>query len=216
MSDRQYVPEFLVYNNFGIRPTEVTFQLDCKTLVDKIREIASTKISGIENVQIQHNNKTGEVGVFIWFDANSDHFNDRSTENTAIKAKISRLSKEMQEFIEKFGWNEADDDPMNGSTKVHANKIMLGNDNPEIRGKWIAVHIAINPFLMIMFDQTGASYKKEFNRNTPKTKLHREWNWSKGSSGKFHHLNGIIIKKKLSNLSMDRNDLHAKWNGKFK
>lgn len=216
MSERQYTPDFLTYNNFGIRPTEATFQLDCNTFVDIVRQIASEKISGIENVKLQYNKNTGEVGLFIWFDANSEHFNDSSTMNTAIRAKISRLSKEMTEFIEKFGWNEADDDPHNGNSKVHPNKIIIGNDNPEVRGKWVAVHVAINPFLMIMFDQGGNAYKKEFNRNSPKTKIYREWNWGKGSSGKFHYLNGITVKKKLFNPNLGKDDLHAKWNGKFK
>lgn len=216
MSDKQYVPEFLTYNNYGIHPTEVTFQLDTKTFVDAVKDIASEKISGIESVKLQFNNKTGDVGLFIWFDANSDHFTDSSTVNTAIRTKISRISKEMQEFVEKFGWNEADDDPHNGNTKIHVNKIIVGNDNPEVRGKWVAVHVAINPFLMIIFDQGGNSYRKEFNRNAPKTKIYREWNWGKGSSGKFHYLNGITVKKKIFNPNLSRDDLHAKWSGSFK
>lgn len=214
MADNQFVPEFLVYNNFGIRPVEASFQLDCKTFTEVIRKIASEKISGIEDVTIQ-SNKNGDVGLFVWFNANSEHFSDSSTENTAIKSKLSRLSKEMQEFIEKFGWNEADDDPRNGNTKVHSNKIIINNDNPEVKGRWIAVHVAINPFLFIMFDIQGSAYRKEFNRNSPKAKLRREWVWSKGASGKFHSLNGIRVTKMINNPALSRNDLHAKWGGKF-
>lgn len=214
MAENQYVPEFLVYNNFGIRPVESTFQLDCKTFTEVVRKIASEKISGIEDVTIQ-SNKNGDVGLFIWFNANSEHFSDSSTENTAIKSKLSRLSKEMQEFIEKFGWNEADDDPRNGNTKIHSNKIIISNDNPEVKGRWVAVHVAINPFLFIMFDIQGAAYRKEFNRNSPKTRLRREWVWSKGASGKFHSLNGIRVTKMIHNPALSRNDLHAKWGGKF-
>ena len=214
MSENTYVPEFLVHNNFGIRPVEATFQLDCKTFTEVVRRIASEKISGIEDVTIQ-SDRNGNVGLFIWFNANSDHFSDSSTENTAIKAKIPRLSKDMKEFIEKFGWNEADDDPRNGNNKIHTNKILINNDNPEVKGRWVALHVAVNPFLFIMFDIQGSAFKKEFNRNAPKAKLRREWVWSKGPSGKFHSLNGIRITKMINNPALSRNDLHAKWSGKF-
>ena len=214
MTENTFVPEFLIYNNFGIRPVEATFQLDCKTFTETVRKIASEKISGIEEVTLQ-NDKNGNVALFIWFNANSEHFSDSSTENTAIKAKLSRLSKDMQEFIERFGWNEADDDPHNGSTKIHSNKIIINNDNPEVKGKWIAIHVAINPFLLIMFDMQGSAYKKQFNRNSPKTRIRREWVWSKGSSGKFHSLNGIRITKMIFNPTISRDGLHAKMPGKF-
>ena len=214
MSEKQYEPEFLVFNNFGIKPVEVTFQLDCKTFEEVVRKIASEKISGIEDVKLQ-SNKNGDVGLFIWFNANSDHFTDSRTVDTAIRTKISRLSKEMQEFIEKFGWNEADDDPRNGNTKVHSNRIIINNDNAEVNGKWTAIHVAINPFLFIMFDMYGAAFKKEFGKNSPKTRLRREWVWTKGPSGKFHTLNGIRITKEIFNPALSRKDLHAKWGGKF-
>lgn len=214
MADKQYAPEFLVFNNFGIRPVETTFRLDCKTFTEIVRKIASEKISGIEDVTIQ-SSKDGDVALFIWFNGNSEHFNDSSTENTAIKTKLARLSKEMQEFIEKFGWNEADDDPRNGSTKIHSNKIIINNDNPEVKGRWVAVHVAINPFLFIMFDIQGSAYRKEFNLNAPKTRLRREWDWTHKQNNKFHSLNGIKITKMISNPALSRNDLHAKWSGKF-
>ena len=121
--NNQYVPEFLTYNTQGLRPVEVTFQLDLKTLKELIHKIASELISGVEDVTIQHN-KNGDVGVFLWFNANSDHFNDSSTVDSALRTKLSRLSKEMNDFISKFGWNEADDDPRNGNTKIHSNKII--------------------------------------------------------------------------------------------
>lgn len=213
MADNHYVPEFLTFNNFGIRPTEVAFQLDTKTFTEVVRKIASEKITDIEDVTIQYN-KNGDVGLFVWFNANSEHFNDSRTENTAIRAKLSRLSPEMQAFVEKFGWNEADDNPRNGNTKVHANKIIINNDNPEVRGRWIAVHVAVNPFLFIMFDIQGSAFHKEFNRNAPKARLRREWMWSKGSNGKGA-LNGIKVTKMIKNPALDRNDLHANWNGKF-
>lgn len=212
MSENQYIPEFLVYNNFGIRPTEACFQLDCKTLKEIVGKIASQAISGVEDVTMQHD-KNGNVAMFVWFSANSDHFNDSRTMDTAIRSKLSRLSGEMQAFIEKFGWNEADDDPRNGNTKVHANKIIQNNDNAEIKGKWIAVHVAINPFIFIMFDQQGNGYKKDFNRNAPKTRLSREWVWEKNSDGKRTHLTGIKIRKMIHNPSLNRTALHV--GGKF-
>ena len=66
MSENQYVPEFLVYNNFGIRPTEACFQLDCKTLKEIVGKIASQAISGVEDVTMQHD-KNGNVAMFVWF-----------------------------------------------------------------------------------------------------------------------------------------------------
>lgn len=214
MSENQFVPEFLVYNNFGIRPVEATFQLDCETLTDVVYKIASEKISGIEEVKLQKG-KNGDVAMFLWFHANSEHFNDSSTENTAIRSKLSRLSKEMQEFIEKFGWNEADDDPQNGSTKVHANRIIVGNVNPEVRGKWTGVQVAINPFLMIMFDMNGNAFRKEYNRNSPATKLYREWVWKKRDGEKFGSLVGLRVKKTLHNPALSKGELVAKISGKF-
>ena len=216
MSDnnQQYVPEFLVFNTQAIRPVEVTFQMDCKTLKEIIHKIASELISGVEDVTLQHN-KNGDVGLFLWFNANSDHFNDSSTLESALRTKLSRLSKEMTDFISKFGWNEADDDPRNGNPKIHSNKIIISNDNPEVRGKWIAVHVAINPFLFIIFDIQGNAYKKQFNRNAPKATMRREWCWGKGPTGKFHSLNGIRVTKKIHNPALSRDDLHAKWGGNF-
>ncbi len=214
MSENNFTPEFLVYNNFGLRPVEATFQLDCNTLTDVVYKIASEKISGIEEVKLQKG-KDGTVAMFIWFNANSEHFNDSSTENTAIRSKLSRLSPEMTAFIEKFGWNEADDDPMNGSSKVHSNKIIMNNINPEVKGKWIGVHVAINPFLMVMFDMRGEAFKKQYNKNSPVTKLYREWVWKKSNGDKFGALVGLRVSKKINNPSLSKGELVAKVSGNF-
>lgn len=211
MAEKEFVPEFLTYNNFGIRPIEAAFQIDCKTFTEIVRKIASEKISGIEDVTIQ-THKNGTVGLFVWFNGNSEHFSDSSTENSIIRTKLQRLSNEMKDFISKFGWNEADEDPVNGSTKVHINKTIISNDNPEVKGKWVAVHVAINPFLFIIFDAFGDAFRKEYNRNNPKTRLRREWVWS---NNKKTNVVGIKVTKMINNPNLSRNDLHAKWGGKF-
>ena len=211
MAENVYEPEFLVYNTFGLHPVESVFQIDCKMFTDIVRRIASEKISGIEDVTLQ--NDRGAVGLFIWFNGNSDHFTDSRTENTAIRTKLNRLSKEMKEFLEKFGWNEADEDPRNGDAKVHHNEIIRRNDNPEIKGKYVAVHAAINPFLMILFDGQGNAFRREYNKNIPKARIRREWVWD--DPKKKTHLTGIRVSKFITNPALSRRDLHAKWSGKF-
>lgn len=214
MAEKQTTPDFLTYNKYGLKPIESAFQLDCKTLEDIVFRIVSDKISGVENVKIQKDDK-GNVGLFAWFRANSEHFNDRSTEKTMIKTSLNRLSKEMQDFLQAFGWCEGDDRPETGNFKVHSNKILVTNTNPEVNGNWIAVHLAINPFLEIIFDIRGDEFRKDYNQNPPRARLRRDWVWTKGPSGKYHSLNGLKVVKKVNNPTLSRGELHARWGGKF-
>ena len=214
MAENQFVPEFLAFNTYGLRPTEVSYQLDVRTVETLLKKFISEKISGVEDVKVQYDHK-GRVGVFAWFNGNSDHFNDHSTENTMIKTKLSRLDKEMQDFLMKFGWCEADDDPRSNRWKVEPEKIIVANDNPEVKGKWVAVHLSVNPFLEAIFDIRGEVFRKTYNQNVPKAGLQRKWLWLPGNKGKYTTLTGLKVIKKMNNPTMDRGDLHAKWSGKF-
>lgn len=214
-NNNKVTPDFLTYNKYGLKPIESAFHLDCKTLENIVFRIIAERISGVEDVKIQTDNKTGSVGLFAWFRSSSDHFNDRSTENTMIKSSLDRLSKEMQAFLQDFGWSEGDDRPETGNFKVHPSKIMVTNTNPEVSGKWTAIHLAINPFLEIIFDIRGEEFRKEFSQNPPRAKLRRDWMWSKGPSGKYHSLNGLKVVKKVNNPTLSRAELHARWGGKF-
>ena len=204
MADPKLVrPEFVNYNIMGLRPVKSTFNLDCEMVQKAIKEIADKEIDGINQVTVQHDRTTGAVAWFIWFNSNSDHFIDKSTNNTALGRSISRYSPKIQEFARKFGWCEADDDPIRGNAKVNIKHVFHGNSVREMHENLTALHISINPFLMIMFDVNGTAFKNEFNQNAPKVFLDRHYEFKKGSSGDFHTLVGLRIEKTLQNAVTD-------------
>ena len=211
MADNQKAPEYLVYNNSGIRPVRVTFNLDNETLEREIMTIASSEISGIRTITYDLDPKTGKVSWWLWFDAASEHFVDRQTENTALRRAIGRYSKEFQDFAQKFGWNEADDDPTRGSTKVPLKQIVVDNKNQDYSGRVKGLRIAINPFLVAIFDVMGTAYNKQYGIRPPKMRLNRKWITDK----KGNRLIGIEVEKYLANSFRDRSKPSATVNGKF-
>lgn len=213
--DDTFVPEFLNYNTLGIRPVKSVFNLDCETIMRVIRDIASREIDGIQEVTYQHDPKTGTVCWFIWFDSNSDHFVDKTTANTAIGRSISRYSPKFQEFARKFGWNEADDDPEHGSSKVNIGRVVGKNSNNELNRRLTFLQVAIIPFMSILFDIGGNAFQKEFNRNAPNTRLYIKYQWKKGSGEDYHTLIGMQVEKYLPNANRDHRKPHAAKSGNF-
>lgn len=214
-STRTQKPEFLVYNTLGLRPVETVFNLDCETVTKLIREISSKEIDGIVDVTHEHDPKTGAVGWFVWFNSNSDHFVDKSTANTAIGHSITRFSQAFQNFAKKFGWNEADDDIKNGSAKVNLKAIVHNNTNKEIANRLTCIQVALNPYLITVFDGYGTMFQKETGQNAPKVCIDRKYLFKKGSGEEFHTLVGLQVKKCLLNAYKDYKKPRANRGGNF-
>ena len=196
-------PEFLVYNTAGLRPVNVVFNIDAESFKDHIRKIADQKLSGIVDVTYQVDHDNGKVSWYAWLPANSDHFSDKSTANTVLGRSLPRYDNELVEFAKKFGWRPSDDDPQNGSDKVNLGAIIFKNHNEEIGQKLIAIQLGIIPFLGVMFDVTGESFKNTFHQNPPKVCIIRDYRWKSGPSGKYHTLLGVQISKTLSTIYSD-------------
>lgn len=189
-------PEPVTFNTSGLRPVKAVFQMDIDQLKTEIRKIAEKQIDGIRDVSFDRDPVTGAVRGFIWFDANGDHFVDKSIEGTALAGgRNSCTSPQFKKFVEKFGWCPFDDDPEHGSQKVPKKGIVGNNTNPEVREKLLYVQISLNPFLFIIFDMFGAAYKTQFNKGTPKFKMSRKWRFRKGESGPYHTLVGLTVEK---------------------
>ena len=210
----QFTPDFLNYNVMGYRPVKTTFNLDTEQVESAIMDIGSKSITGIRMVTSQWDRKTGAVGWFIWFDSKSEHFYDNSTNNTAIGQSIRRYSQEFQEFAKKFGWRESDDNNK-GSNKVNLKGIVGNNMQKEMNSKLTYLQVALNPFLIAMFDAYGNSFSKEYNKSAPKVFIDRKYMWLKGSSGDFHKLVGVQVEKTLQTAFKDYSRPKANRAGSF-
>lgn len=213
----QKPPEAVTFNIAGLRPIKATFQLDMDQLKHEIRRIADREISGVQDITFERDSATGAVRAYLWFDANGEHFVDRSASGTALPqgGKISRMSPEFKAFATKYGWNSFDDDPEHGDTKVHLNAIVNRNQNPEIKNKMMFLQIALNPFLFVIFDMFGSGYKNQYGQGTPKFRMNREWKWRKGETGKYHNLVGIVIEKYVADAYAMTGRPRASKSGRF-
>lgn len=209
----QQKPEVTIHNLYGLKPVESTFNLSTEMLKNLIREIASTEIQGIRDVTFEFSKSDNSVRWFIWFDGNSDYFVDKSTNDTGLNASLRRLSKEFEKFALKYGWRESDDDPR-GSNKVKFSNIIRPNKNPEVRDNLVYLQIAINPFLLAIFDMYGTDFKNMYGVNPPKTKMIRVWKFKKGHNGN-ENLLGLEVRKYVNSIFDNTATPRATMAGKF-
>ena len=207
-------PDFLMYNILGYRPTEVSFQFDMEQVSKMIQEIASREIDGIDCVTWELDRKEGIVTWIIWFDANSPHFKDSSTVGTLINTKLDRMSQEMQNFCRKYGSRQSDF-KKGGDNKVNMNAIRVRNVEREIQRPLTGIRVSINAFIATIFDYNGVGFKAEYGLNCPKTRFNARYNFSEGSSGKYHHVNGIVVTKSVGFIRDKQAKPKAKLSGSF-
>lgn len=213
MADKQ-IPEVVNYNLMGAKPVGGIFNIDPETLLKEIKRIANAEINDVLDATYQFDKETGRVGWFLWFPKNSDHFQDKSTQNSSLKASIPRYSEKFKNFVMKYGWCEADDDPEKGDTKI-ALKNVVDRSTKDSQNSWISLRISINPFLYAIFDLDGNGFHKEFNQTASQTRISRKYNWRKASGDKFANLVGLTITKTYTNAFRDYTKPKANWNGKF-
>lgn len=205
-------PEPLVYNIAGIRPVKVIYQLDKNQLEREIQKIAEREISGVQDVTIDVEDKTGLVRGYIWFEADSSHFVQTLGSDTIFEdsgQKIGVMSPEFKRFASKYGWTKFDDDPERyRPSEVSIKSIMGENIDSSIRKKIVFMQLAFNKFMEAIFDPSGVAYRAQYKRGTPRMHLNRIWKWRKNtdSGGKYIEDNynpdfknstliGIIVEK---------------------
>ena len=192
----QFIPEPIVFNNTGERPTRCGFSVEIGTFAKHLEECCRREISDVRDLTYKPISKTGKVYWVLWFDSESDHFWDKSTNSTGLNAPISRYSKEFLDFANKFGWRPMDDDPKNGGDKVKMADIIRTNENRrEMHQKMTGIVLAINPFIYIMYDASGEGFQKKYGQSAPKQRVSRKWIWREGPKGKYDTLVGIEIDK---------------------
>ena len=219
-NDRGKNEKFLLYNLFGLRPTAVTFQFTIDQLKDIMKTIIDNEINGCQYLTIDQEPDPNSaipknrLIAHAWFKKNSDHFYNKSTENSLLNRAIPQISDKMENFIRKFGYCEADNSK-DGSGKVQLNKVLGRNVNNEIKDNLICIKLSFMPFFIIIFDGTGASFKNDYPKlNPPKIKISRKM-IEDPTSGKYKRIIGVRVSKYIETAMNDRSVPRPSRSGKF-
>jgi len=145
------------YSASGYMPTDAGWTLTPEQIKSIVNKISRSFLSDISSVTIESNPKTGELYTYVWLNKDSKHLRDTTTmgDQCAIRKPITRFSKELKEFMDKFCDNNKKK-PIGEDTNFHVT----------------GFEVRLERFFMIEFDSNGDKFGKEFGiQNKVSTKI---------------------------------------------
>lgn len=172
------------FNSAGFAPVSSTYKLTEDQIKKEVLAVAKRYISDFKTATLEFNYKNGAVISFVWLNSNSEHLRDSSTmsEKSAIRKPITRYSKELKEFMDKFCLKD--------------NRRIF----PDERGSGVVgIVVDLRKIFRILFDDEGFQYSKE-NGNPTRTKsfIKLTANYHKGDNYRFGRFKYLEIEKSLA------------------
>lgn len=148
------------FNVAGRRPVKSTWLFSVEDLIKEVTDLSKSRISEVDCVSLIPD-KTGGVYTIVWFNANGKHFKNNATANTALGRGFTQYSKELLDFIAKFG------DAPKGKNASPKNCLVSPEegDSRPLRG----VKIDLLKYMQIILDSNNEEYSKLFGGNARKT-----------------------------------------------
>lgn len=154
--------------------------------VDQVRQIikthAKTFLSDVADATVEANHDTGSIYGYVWIPKNSKNVcdNELNTQNSAINRTMTKYSKELNEFMDKF-------------CAKNRRRVVAAQDDP-----LVGIEIRIDEIMKLELDEQGISYGKVFgDEYKKKTKITCYGEFAKADTKRFGKLCIIHVKKSM-------------------
>lgn len=174
------------FNVAGRRPVSSKWLFSEQDLNKEVTELSKSRISEVEFVSLI-SDKSGGVDTIVWFNEFGKHFRNNSTANTALGKGFTQYSKELLEFIAKFG------DGGNQKPSVKNCLVSPGDgDNRPLRG----VRIDLLKYMQIILDSNNEEYSKLFGGPKRKTcNINLSWHFKPYKNIKYDTIEFLEVEK---------------------
>lgn len=173
----------LSFSQSGYAPSKTEWELTPDQVIDIVKKQSKAFIDDVDQVTLDVNYHNGRISAFVWIPKNSRHVcnNELRNSNSAINRSMTRYSKEIKEFMDKFCFE-------------NEKRIISADEGVPLVG----VRVAIERFMKIEFDENGIQYAERYGtKNQRKSIITLTGYYAKGDEGRFGKLQYIVVSKRL-------------------